>query len=68
MKRTRKKLALNRDTVRSLTTPTLGEVVGGGTGTNWTCTCVVSCAGTCGGSCFTCTCPTRCQWNCTAIC
>lgn len=62
MKKTRKKLTLNRDTLCSLTTPALSQAAGDGTGTR-TCTLVVTCG--CTISCLTCTCPTRCgQWYC----
>jgi hypothetical protein len=61
VKKSRKKLVLYRDTVRSLTPPALAEAAGARN--TQTCTFVVSCPATCygGGSCFTCnTCPTNC--------
>ena len=59
MKKTRKKLTLSRDTLRSLTTPTLDQAAGG----SGACTIQVTCG--CTISCLTCTCPTRCgQWYC----
>ena len=63
MKRKTKKLALNRDTVRSLSTAALGDAVGAGTYS-----CVI-CTFTCAFSCYACTgnCPTR-VGNCTALC
>ena len=65
MKKTRKKLTLNRDTLRGLTLPALDQAAGNGTytcqvnGSN-TCTIVVTCP-----VCATATCPTNCgQWYC----
>ncbi|MBV8203014.1 MAG: hypothetical protein JOZ15_20550 [Acidobacteria bacterium] len=62
MKRTHKKLRLNRDTLRSLTPTALGTAAGNGTytcrvnGTN-TCTLIeVTCLG-----CVTATCPSFCK-------
>jgi hypothetical protein len=65
MKKTHKKLTLNRDTVRSLTAPALGQAVGAAIGTRQSCSCYVTCA-----SCVSCdptcnSCPTHCgQWYC----
>jgi hypothetical protein len=61
MKKTRNKLTLNRDTLRSLSGPALGEAAGGGTGSRQSCSCYITCA-TC-TSCAGCTltvCGTAC--------
>ncbi|HVR09823.1 MAG TPA: hypothetical protein VMW75_17400 [Thermoanaerobaculia bacterium] len=65
MKKTGKKLSLNRDTLRSLmTTPALAEAAGAVL-TNVTCSCQVNCLGTGSCGCPTATCPTLCgQWYC----
>jgi hypothetical protein len=65
--KTRKKLALNRDTMRNLSTPALGAVAAAGTGSVPQCTVYVSCGGTC-QSCITCTVCPSCGWNCTVYC
>ncbi len=54
MKKTRKKLQLNRDTVRGLGAPDLVQANGGANTARFerTCACTVSCV--------TCTCPTLC--------
>ena len=59
MKKDRKKLTLNRDTVRSLSAPALGEVAAAAAGTYQSCSCYItcwaSCRGTCAGSvCYPC--------------
>jgi hypothetical protein len=60
VKKTQKKLALNRDTLRSLSTPALGEAVGAAVGTRQSCSCYITCA-SCGGTCNTlCTAPSIC--------
>lgn len=50
MNKNRKKLTLNRDTVRSLSAPALAEVAAGAVGTHQSCTCYVTCV-SCAGSC-----------------
>lgn len=57
MKKSRTKLTLNRDTLRSLTAPALGQAIGAANTFVRTCGCT--------DSCLTCTCPTLCgQWYC----
>lgn len=47
MKKSDKKLKLNKEVVRELTEPQLGEVAGG-------LTTYISCGGTCESACFSC--------------
>jgi hypothetical protein len=54
VKKDRKKLTLNRDTVRALSAPALGEVAAAAVGTHQSCSCYITCWASCRGSCDTC--------------